>query len=659
MINNRSASCPLTRPVHLALLFLLSVSSIAGSRFALATNNIANNIQTSAKSASPSQQSDEEPKGITLIENPLSWSNARFVPFEVGLGATTELNVSLRLPEHYHAYVERFRLHILSPDKMRTDKPRLSPIIQFFDSVSKSIKDGIENDSELRVTVEVPNHLSPGEHEVEFEITYQACTSEFCMLPIAMPAKAKLKVLATPSSSPQALDSKASTANTRTDIESDKNAKLSNASSQSEDGFAVAMKKGVLFAFLFVFLGGILTSLTPCVYPMIPITLAVIGARTKGQTKLKSFCLSLTYVLGIAVTYSLLGVGAASTGAMFGSALANIYVVTVIALLFVLMGLSMYGLFEIQAPAFIRDRLGSQQVGSGFGGAFLTGLISGIVASPCIGPVLVTILTWIAQTGNKALGFGLLFTFAMGMGILLILLGTFSHMLNKIPKGGAWMEAVKFTFGTAMVAMALYYIQPLYPTWLYHGLVALALIMIASAYGAFASPADLSPLGRLRKGLMLALFFVGLMFCLVAVADRADLKIFSRAAVTSPTGEENATQTPQPKWQPYSEAMIEEAAKSHKAVLIDFFAEWCAACKELEHTTFPDSRVQAFGDNYVFLKIDATEDSPELQRLKKKYSVVGLPTLIIYDVSGKRRDDLTLTGFEEPEPFAARLQRAL
>ncbi len=594
-----------------------------------------------------------ETKGITLIDNPLSWTNARFVPFEVGAGATTELNVALRLPEHYHAYVDRFKIQGLTPDKMRVDKPRLSPIIQFFDSVSKSMKDGIENESELRVTVEVPSHLTPGEHETEFEMTYQACTSEFCMLPITIPVKAKFNVLASHTvSSP-------STGSAPSGVLGQAPDKVQSVPPQKEDGFALAMKKGVLFAFFFVFLGGILTSLTPCVYPMIPITLAVIGARTKGQTKLKSFCLSFTYVLGIAVTYSLLGVGAASTGAMFGAALANIYVVTVIAILFILMGLSMYGLFEIQAPAFIRDRLGSQQVGSGFGGAFLTGLISGIVASPCIGPVLVTILTWIAQSGNKALGFGLLFTFAMGMGILLILLGTFSHMLNKVPKGGPWMEAVKFTFGTVMVAMALYYVQPIYPPWLYHGLLAIALILIASFYGAFDSNTELSPLGKLRKGIMIGVLAIGLMFSLIAVADRANIKFLSDASMSGTAGGGTDAHAGKSVWKNYSEAAIEEAAKDGKAVLVDFFAEWCAACKELEHATFPDPRVRALENKYVFLKIDATEDSPELQRLKKKYSVIGLPTLIIYDVKGQRRDDLTLTGFEEPEPFASRLQRAL
>lgn len=595
-----------------------------------------------------SSASAESSGGIPVVENPLTVTDSKFVPMKAAPGQTTEVQIDMVLVEHYKAYVERFKLKAIAPSELKVDVPRLSPVVQFMDSVSKKMKDGVKEKGVLKATVEVPVDFAPGEYNVEFAMTYQACTVEHCLFPKTIPVHARLTVA-------EAGASLAATSPMSGDAD---NASAAEAGSVStpKSGFEEAMAKGLFFAFVFVFLGGVLTSLTPCVYPMIPITLAVIGARAKGQTRVKSFSLSVTYVLGIAVTYSMLGVLAASTGAMFGSALSNIYVVTAIALLFLAMGLSMYGLFEIQAPAFIRDRLGATNTGTGYSGVFMTGLVSGIVASPCIGPVLVTILTWIAQTGSKALGFGLLFTFAMGMGVLLVVLGTFSHLLNKVPKGGHWMEVVKFTFGTAMVCMALYYVAPLYPTWLFHGLLGIALVLIASAYGAFDANEGLTGALRMRKGAMIVTFVIGLMFALSAVSDRAGFRLPTGAGLAAGSGSD---QTAKLAWQPYRDDLVAEAAKTGKPVLVDFYADWCAACKELELLTFPDSRVRELSEKFTLLKIDATEDSPEVQRLKKKYGVIGLPTMIFYDTSGKVRTDLTVTGFENADIFSGRMKTAL
>jgi thiol:disulfide interchange protein DsbD len=614
-----------------------------------------NRALATTPAASPAPSPDANPtsahreEAIPVIEDPLTIVSTKFVPAEAGPGATTELQLELSLAQHYHAYLDKFKIRIAHPETFKVDKPRLSPVIQFLDSISKKMKDGIEKTATLKATVEVPLDAATGETEIEFEVGYQACTSQHCLFPKTIPVKAKINV-----SSDAAVPALVRAA-PPTGISE---AKGFGSGSADKSPFEKALEKGVLSAFLFVFIGGLLTSLTPCVYPMIPITLAVIGARAKGQTRARSFSLSVSYVLGIATTYSALGVMAASTGAMFGSALSNVYIVTAIAMLFVAMGLSMYGLFEIQAPAFIRDKLGNAQTGTGFHGAYLSGLISGIVASPCIGPVLVTILAWIAQTGNRMLGFGLLFTFAMGMGILLIVLGTFSHLLNKVPKGGSWMEIVKFTFGTSMIAMALFYVAPLYPQWLFHGLLGAALILIASAYGAFEPNHALTGRGRIRKGAMIGTFVIGLAFALHAATDRAGMRFIASAGTGAATGGEGA-QTTKLNWKPYSDELVAQAQTEQKPVLIDFFAEWCVACVELEKLTFPDPRIRDLADRFTLLKIDATEDSAELQRLKKKYGVIGLPTLIFIDTSGGVRNDLTVTGFEDAEKFSLRMKNVL
>lgn len=578
-----------------------------------------------------------------INENPLHVKSVKVTPYNVGPGAQAEVLVEFNLADKHKAYVDQFKLRPENPDSLKIDQLKLAPIFEFQDTFSKRMREAIKDDGTLRALIEFPASMQPGEQKVTFKLTYQACTKDHCLFPKTISIDTNINV------SSGAVGPKDPPAHMSATNDS-------SAAAGGSGGFDQAMKRGWIFAFGFVFLAGILTSLTPCVYPLLPITLAVIGARSKQQTRLKSFSLSVSYVLGIAITYSILGVLAASTGAMFGAALSNVYIVTGIALMFVVMGLSMYGLFEIQAPAFIRNRLGSAQTGSGYRGAFLTGLVSGVVASPCIGPVLVTILTWIAATGSKGLGFGLLFTFAMGMGLLLILVGTFSHLLGQMPRSGPWMDVVKFVFGTTMVGMALFYLKPIYPTWLFHGLVGLAIILITSAYGAWEPNASLSQIGRLRKGVMLSVFAVGVLLFASSTLVKLGLPMPVGGGSTL-VGKAERQHLP---WKTYSEDVIAQAVKDGKPVLVDFYADWCAACKELEEYTFSDAKVEPIlRDKFVLVRFDATENSPELVRLKEKYKVLGLPTLIFYDRNGQVRTDLTVTGFETAEVFMGRLEKAM
>jgi thiol:disulfide interchange protein DsbD len=387
--------------------------------------------------------------------------------------------------------------------------------------------------------------------------------------------------------------------------------------------FEQALARGPVFAVLGAFVGGLLVSLTPCVYPMIAITVSVFGAR-EAKSRWHAAALSSVFVLGIAVMFTGLGIGAALSGSIFGSALSNKYVVGFVALVFFGLAGSMFGAFELALPSSLNNRLATVG-GIGFGGAFVLGLVSALVAAPCTGPVLGGILVWIATSHQIALGTLVMFTFALGLGVPFFLVGTFAVSL---PKGGAWMLGVKWFFGVVLAVVALYFLRtaitPLQhvarpATWyaaLAAGLVAISLV------GAMAHIASE------RRGAKHPERSTAFKLTSAPIAICGGFMLISWMVL--PKGEL--------RWLDSEAQGRKLAVSEHKPVIVDFGAAWCGACNELSAHTFADESVRAEAGRFVAIRVDATDDdNVQVNAVKDKYHVVGLPTVVVLDSEGQER----------------------
>ncbi|HYD41664.1 MAG TPA: cytochrome c biogenesis protein CcdA [Anaeromyxobacter sp.] len=406
-------------------------------------------------------------------------------------------------------------------------------------------------------------------------------------------------------------------------------------------GLGALLGRGSLLAFGAAFAGGVLTSLTPCVYPLIPITVSIFGAKRAGS-RAQAMGLSALYVLGIAVMYSALGLAAALSGAAFGSVMQSPWVMGLVGLVLANLALSMFGLFELQLPSSWQARL-SRVGGAGYAGSFAMGLVSGIIAAPCTGPVLAAALAFVAASGSVALGVTVMFAYALGLGLLFFLIGAFSLSL---PRSGPWMETVKSVFGVALLTAGLVFLLGAFPGLRGAFSAARAPVLLAAGLaalgvlaGALTASFGARPLVAAAKAFGLLLLVGGLVYGIGAGGARER----ARAAASF-------------AWMHDYDAAVQRARAEGKPMILDFWAEWCAACKELDRTVWADPRVRAEAARFVAVKIDGTEYTDTFDAIAaKKYAVPGLPTVIFLDARGREAPQRVL-GAVDPEEMIEALR---
>lgn len=583
----------------------------------------------------------------TLTAIPLSAIYAEEEPFHIEFSPTKvevrqaegfDLNVLIKVAPHHFLYKDKTRLEsepingfvfgpvVLPEAEIKYDK--------FLDTKVAIFKERVA----ITSSVSVSNNVVPGSYDIKSIVYYQGCSEDTCFLPQKKEFTIHVSVL------PQgSLISRGNEPGP--DI------------IETAGAFAETIKKrGIFGALILSFLAGIGLSFTPCIYPMIPITVAIIGGQ-EARTPLKGFYLSLFYVLGIAIVYSGLGVAAASTGSLFGSAVNNPWVIGFVVAVFVTLALSMFGAYELRLPTTIAERFGGSKKSSGIPGVFLMGLVSGTIVSPCVGPVLVSLLVYISGTGNKVLGFWLLFTFAWGMGLLLIAIGTFSGILNALPRSGIWMVLIKKMFGILMLGAALYYIRQIIPEWVFVVILGIFLIIVGIFSGGLDRlVTESTVIARVKKSFGILCLMFGTYFLVGALISNglilAPLTVTQITPAKDKVGKIAASESWEIEWILSEDEGLKLAGNSGKPIIIDFWADWCSVCKKMDKKTFSDAHVIEESKRFVNIKVDCTDvDDMKVKELWSKYGIVGLPTTIFIDQNGIILKEKTINGFIGPAEF--------
>jgi len=503
-----------------------------------------------------------------------------------------------------------------------------------------------EGEIVIGILLKAKSALADGNYSVPIQINYQACDDKVCYSPKSYKDSISVSITAAGDtkgglnkdvfskveySFPQAGETTStSSTETKNTTKLTENPQTQNPDEQQVSN--IVEEKGLALALLFIFLGGLALNLTPCVYPLIPITVSYFGAQVSGS-KSQSIMMGVFYALGMSITYSSLGVFAALTGSLLGTALQNPFVIMGVALILIALGTSMFGLFEIRIPQ--KLALMGNKNRSGYAGSLVMGLTVGFIAAPCIGPFVLSLLVYVGKTGSVFMGFLLFFILSLGLGVPYIFLAASSSSLSKLPRSGAWMEGVKTIFGLILFGMALNTLQPLFSKEMF-AIIYPAYFIAGGVYLALLDRKGSNSLGFMRFKTLIAL-----------------LAVFYGAWILKPNdGREEV------KWKNLTalEQITNSVSSEKKPVMIDFYADWCAQCKELDEYTYTDKEIIDLSSKLNTIKIDLTKEN---EAITNKFNVKGLPVVLFMNSKGEELSELRVTGFLKPSEFKTKINKLL
>jgi len=432
----------------------------------------------------------------------------------------------------------------------------------------------------------------------------------------------------------------------------------------SEEGeIAQLLSNNNIFMVLLMFFGlGLLLSLTPCVFPMIPILSSIIVGQADNMTTRKAFTISLTYVLAMAVTYTFAGIMAGLLGENIQAALQNPWVLSSFVMVFVLLALSMFGFYELQLPSGLQSKLtrvSNNQQGGSLVGVAIMGFLSALIVGPCIAPPLAGALLYISQTKDAVLGGMALFSMSMGMGIPLILVGMSAGRL--LPKAGGWMDTVKYVFGVLLLATGIWMLERIVSAQITMLLYAILLIISAVYMGALESLKEMATgWKKLWKGLGLVMLIYGVILMVgLASGGNSLLQPLPKPVISSAgggAGQSEAEFFHIIKGIPGLETALADAKAKQQWLMLDFYADWCVSCKEMEHFTFSDAKVRATLADMSRLQADVTKNDDLDKALMKKFQIMGPPALLFFNPEGQEQRAYRIVGFKSADDFLAHIK---
>ncbi|SFP72921.1 protein-disulfide reductase DsbD [Hydrogenimonas thermophila] len=482
--------------------------------------------------------------------------------------------------------------------------------------------------------VKIPLILkSQNSKDVTFVLTYQGCSDRgVCYPPVT---KEYNFTLSTPA------------------VSEEKGQKSESNFLSEEESIASTLKSKSFGIVLLTFFGfGLLLALTPCIFPMIPILSSIIVAQGEGMTARRGFWLSLVYVLSMAFTYTLAGVLAGLFGANIQAALQNPWVISLFSLLFVALAFSMFGFYEIGLPASIQSRLSktSDEAGKkgGIVGVAIMGFLSALIVGPCVAPPLAGALIYIGQTGDALLGGAALFVMSLGMGAPLVLIGMGAGRF--MPKPGGWMTTVSKIFGVVMLGVAIWMLSRIIPETLTMGLWSILFIISSVYMGAFEPLGSERSWNALLKGVGLLFFIYGL-FLFFGTFTGAKNPIDPLQVIKERSyGNVELTRALQFETVKSLDDLLVKIKNSNKPVMVDFRADWCVSCKELEDSTFKDKKVIDALNGYNLYQVDVTQNSVEQKRMMKYFGIFGPPAILFFK-NGEEIKHKRVSGYKSPSEF--------
>ncbi|HEB83362.1 MAG TPA: protein-disulfide reductase DsbD [Gammaproteobacteria bacterium] len=499
-----------------------------------------------------------------------------------------------------------------------------------------------------------------GDKDVTFKVKYQGCSeiSGICY----PPQTKRFTVKIAPMSAAQAAAAAATTAAGSATPQ----AAVSNEGTVSEqDEIANALRSGNTWLTLLVFFGaGLLLAFTPCVFPMIPILSGIIVGQGEDLSTRKAFSLSLVYVLAMALTYTVVGILVGLSGENIQAWFQNPWIIGSFAAIFVALSFSMFGFYELQMPASIQSKLtaiSNSQQGGNLAGVAIMGLLSALIVGPCVTAPLVGALIYIAETGDAVLGGMALFSLSMGMGAPLLVIGTSAGKL--LPRAGAWMDAVKAFFGVLLLGLAIWLLERVAPAALTMFLWAMLIIVSAVYMGATSGlPDNAGGWRKLWKGVGTVLLVYGIIILIGLSAGNRNvfqpLKGLS-AGGSAAVAEAAHLQFRQIKGVEGLNAALRDAKAAGKPVMLDFYADWCVSCKEMEMITFADPAVQKALEGVILLQADVTPNDEKDTELYKHFGIIGPPSIMFFGADGIERKNYRVVGFMPAKDFSEHVRKAL